>query len=451
MKIIDDSNVIYIIKETLNKVDPRLVNHGQRVAYIVQKILSRKEHVSNSFMAKATIMALLHDIGAYKIEDINRMLQFEADGNWNHSIYGYLFLRNLSPLGEDADAILYHHLPYKNYSLFQNKTEIPPLAGLLFLADRIDIAVNYCSIDSILPFMQKQNHALFDPQWFQLFLDAQEECDILWALKNGSYQEDFDRCVSGLMFTEEEKRRYLELVAYSIDFRSEFMVLHTITTVHVSMTIGKLLNLPPEEINKIYYGALLHDVGKVATPIEILEKPGKLTTEEMDIMKLHVVVTEEILSGYVEKEIMDIAVCHHEKLDGSGYPHGLTGEQITINQRIVAIADIVSALIRKRSYKQAYDETITKQILTDMADNHKLCPEITQLVVDNLNLITTTADRQGQQLLEIYQSLMKIYNHVKDLSEDEITPQNLSIPRIKNVADSIYGGLDYEKTRQRSY
>jgi HD-GYP domain-containing protein (c-di-GMP phosphodiesterase class II) len=117
------------------------------------------------------------------------------------------------------------------------------------------------------------------------------------------------------------------------------------------------LGLSPKEHDEIELAALLHDIGKVGVPDSILNKPGRLTPEEMQQMRLHTVYGYEILSGSSSKLIQlaaDIALSHHERFDGGGYPNRLRGEEIPLAARIVSVADVFDALTSARSYKPVW-------------------------------------------------------------------------------------------------
>lgn len=149
---------------------------------------------------------------------------------------------------------------------------------------------------------------------------------------------------------------------------------HNYTYVH-SMRVATLLTLfghglgmKGDDLLILSTGGLIHDVGKLATPEHILNKPGKLTDEEWPVMRDHVVRSSELLSDsmHVTRGALIIAAQHHEKIDGSGYPKGLKGAELNELARMSAIVDIFGALTDKRSYKPAFAQEKAFDILTDM-------------------------------------------------------------------------------------
>ena len=128
MQMITSKNVFHIIRKTLNLVDVRLVAHGERVAFILYKMLQYQGMACDKRMLEFVILALVHDMGAYKTEEIDQMVQFETENVWQHSIYGFLFLKNFSPMPQFADVVLYHHLPYQDLFMFLLKIKKLPCA-----------------------------------------------------------------------------------------------------------------------------------------------------------------------------------------------------------------------------------------------------------------------------------------------------------------------------------
>ena len=141
------------------------------------------------------------------------------------------------------------------------------------------------------------------------------------------------------------------------EFRDPETGAHIQRMAHYSRLIAGRMGLSSDEQDLILQAAPMHDVGKIGIPDYILLKPGKLTPEEYDEMKRHTVIGHELLSGSESRVFQTaavIAVAHHEKFDGSGYPYGLRGEDISLLGRIVAVADVFDALTSVRPYKDAW-------------------------------------------------------------------------------------------------
>ena len=148
---------------------------------------------------------------------------------------------------------------------------------------------------------------------------------------------------------------------------------HIVRMSNYSRLVAKQLGMPAEECDLLLLASPLHDIGKIGTPDHILLKPGKLTVEEFEIMKLHTVIGEKILSNSLSPILRmgaEIAISHHEKFDGSGYPHGLKGNAISIYGRIVAVADVFDALTSARPYKKAWEDERACQLLRDGSGAH---------------------------------------------------------------------------------
>ena len=164
-----------------------------------------------------------------------------------------------------------------------------------------------------------------------------------------------------------------------------------------------------DQVQRIYYGALLHDLGKIGIPVEILEFPGKLSPQAMKIMRSHVSITEDILGGTIAPDITKIAVRHHEKLDGSGYPRGLTEKELSMEEQVVAIADIVSALLGTRSYKEAYSKDKTLSILQEQAETGKINREIVSILEEHFDEILAEVATNCSPILHTYYGLQQEY------------------------------------------
>ena len=137
---VGNKDLINIARRAFNLVDPRLIGHGARVSYLVFQMLKEDGTYTPSEMRNLLILAALHDIGAYKTEEIDRMVEFETKEVWNHSIYGYLFFHYFTPFEYWDSVVLYHHMPWNRLRKQKDVPErVREAAQILNLADRADI------------------------------------------------------------------------------------------------------------------------------------------------------------------------------------------------------------------------------------------------------------------------------------------------------------------------
>ncbi len=157
------------------------------------------------------------------------------------------------------------------------------------------------------------------------------------------------------------------------EYRDEETGNHVIRMARFARIIAETLGLDEIECESIELSAPMHDIGKIGIPDHILLKPGKLTTEEFEVIKQHTIIGYEILRDSPSKYLKmgaEIALGHHEKYDGSGYPQGLGGEDIPLTARIVAVADVFDALTSRRCYKPAWRDQDVLSLLVNESRKH---------------------------------------------------------------------------------
>lgn len=146
----------------------------------------------------------------------------------------------------------------------------------------------------------------------------------------------------------------MELLIKALESWSAQHTGHSERTGRFAVDIGRELELPREELDDLYIGGLLHDIGKLAIPEYILNKPSALAPEEFELVKQHPSKGYELASrfpGCTRKGVLDIILYHHERYDGTGYPYGLKGREIPLAARIVAVADSYDAMVSERVYR----------------------------------------------------------------------------------------------------
>ena len=188
------------------------------------------------------------------------------------------------------------------------------------------------------------------------------------ALDNASMFEDLQRSNADLSLAYDST---IEGWARALDMRDRETEGHSRRVTELTVRISREFQLKSDEMIHIRRGALLHDIGKMGIPDNILLKPGKLTEEEWVIMKLHPVYARDLLYPIEHlRPAMEIPYCHHEKWDGSGYPEGLRGEQIPLAARIFAVVDVWDALRSDRPYRPAWPREKVEEHIRSLVGTH---------------------------------------------------------------------------------
>lgn len=204
-----------------------------------------------------------------------------------------------------------------------------------------------------------------------------------------------------LVRMEELRATRLEIVqrlGLAAEYKDNETGLHVIRMSHFSRILGIAAGLSEVEADDLLHAAPMHDVGKIGIPDRILQKPGPLEPEEWKVMQSHVTIGAEIIGeheGGMLELARQIALTHHEKYDGSGYPRGLRGEEIPLAGRIVAIADVFDALTSKRPYKRAWTEEEALTFLREQKGRH-FDPALVDLFLEQMDAVRLVQQRWAE-------------------------------------------------------
>mgnify|MGYP001315043368 FL=1 len=203
------------------------------------------------------------------------------------------------------------------------------------------------------------------------------------------------RLLSSMHEVEERERETLSRLARAIEYRDIGTSAYLERMAHIAGLIAEGLGMSEEEVRLIELAAPLHDIGKIAIPDEVLLKPGPLDEQQLGIMRRHPQIGHELLSGSQNRFIQVgalIALRHHERFDGSGYPDGLSGQQIPIEARIVAVADVFDALISPRPYKAPWSFDNALDFLQEQSGK-LFDPQCVQALVNNRSRLEDICER----------------------------------------------------------
>ena len=186
----------------------------------------------------------------------------------------------------------------------------------------------------------------------------------------------------------------------ALDLRDNETEGHTQRVTELTMKLARMFGLPEEELIHVRRGALLHDIGKMGVPDRILLKPGPLTDEEWVVMRQHTTFAYELLSPIsFLKPALDIPMCHHEKWDGTGYPHGLSGDQIPFAARIFSVVDVWDALTSDRPYRAAWPEEKVLDYICSLSGT-QFDPQVVKVCLEPGFLTGTPRERAGMEQMQ---------------------------------------------------
>lgn len=390
--LLNSAQILKLIFRMVRQINQSLGKISCETAFIAASIAKALPSGKKITQKDAVLLSLFHLFGFLHFfgEKAVRFSDLTQDEIYHSFLYGYYYLKEMSPLGEIAKTLLFYDKKYDDALA----AKIPQIeyASLVFTANSLqalldDTKGNYFTTD-----FQKYGFSKFNQLYLLIFRKLDIDKVISKKIIYDSYQQDMDDFFDSLEFSEEETNQLFKLMIYLIDFKSTQTVQHIIHTAGYAVSIGKIKGLPQSEINELFTAGILHDMGKISIPNMILESPGKLSAFEYRVMKMHVEETESILKNVVPQKIISIAIRHHEKLNGSGYPERLTKAELSLQDRILTVADIFSALVDKRSYKEKFDKENIIEIYRKMAAAGELASDIPDFV--DKNYLTFERDKE---------------------------------------------------------
>jgi HD-GYP domain-containing protein (c-di-GMP phosphodiesterase class II) len=367
--------LIKAIAEALDIVEGELIgastHHGKRVAALSAAI-GHRFGMDEAHLRTLTVCALMHD------NALTEYILAEKEGNYHdssmklHCEYGQ---KNIDAFDLNADGyILYHHERADGKGPYKKKAnEIPLGAAIIAITDTIDVVHHLQrTVPAELPRIHKSiTNAVgkqFTADMAEAMVDILDE-EMLLSLRDDSIVVTSERFIKPWVMDIENDFiiKLAEMVTRIIDYKSKFTKTHCIGIAEKARRMSIAYRYGGSLRAQVYLAAALHDIGKLATPTSILEKPGPLTPGEFAVIKEHVHLTYKLLKDIDGLENISVwAFNHHEKLDGSGYYFGKKADELDFNSRLLACLDIYQALTEERPYHAGKDHRATMEILFGM-------------------------------------------------------------------------------------
>ena len=306
--------------------------------------------------------------------------------------------------------ILYHHTDYAQLKTLNFGYK--DITAYLNLAEKVDIYSVALGDKFELSMFDKQAEKVVSREALRLFQKAVDDFDVLTKVRKGQYKEELDDIISYLIFNNDDKKKYLEMLMYCQGFRRESAVVNTVTCMCIAESLAQRMGVGGLDREEMYYGALLHDIGMVAIPNEIIDAPRPLTEDEYKKVRMHVHVAEKVLHNRMAPEVVEIVAAHHERCDGSGYPRGLRETQMNIRQEIVQLADAVTALLDKRSYRAAFTEQEMQDIIRKDSEAGKYDRVIVKTFFDYYEEIMQHMKERVEEILATYRKINRQFKQV---------------------------------------
>ena len=387
------------LSRAMDLMCPQVVSHHARTAYFADR-LSKAAGLSARDRYEVVVAALLHDVGAFSRRERLDLLQFELQDAGRHCVAGWRLLEMCEPLKGAARLIRNHH------ARWAGGREPERGCHIIHLADRVEILTPHkgdvlLKVRGIVRRLRGEAGKLFDPELVACFseLAADEEFwmdvarfrpgKVLQGLAHGAR----------LSINHAGLDQLARVFSFLIDFKSPFTATHTSGVAAVAARLGETAGLDKDTTARLRTAGYLHDIGKLAVPSEILEKPERLTPREFDIMKKHPSLTRRILEATGGlADLAGWAADHHERMDGRGYPFRVTGEGLPLPSRVMAVSDVFTALSEDRPYRKGMGKALTLGTLEEMTRDGHLDGHLTALIrrhYPDLDGVRKTAQREA--------------------------------------------------------
>ncbi len=405
-------NVLLSFSDAVDLANPSISFHQIRTAFVAWQI-ALEARLPERQTKRVFIGSILHDVGALTPEDKTRLHRFEQDNLETHCVRGSALYESCPLLSDAAHAVRWHHRTTAEWDEGVGDDRVLE-SQLVYLADVLErltdrnVYILHQSEKLLKDIMSRAGEEIH-PDVVDLFVAVGKREDFWLDLVS-------PRLYSTLLNFGPLKQEEIELdqlfsiAAFFkklIDYKSPFTTMHSTGVATCATSVARMFGLTDKEISLLELAGYLHDLGKLVVPNAILEKQGGLTREEFAIMRQHTYFTYRILSTIGGLgAIPEWAAFHHERLDGAGYPFHVGSDKLDTGSRIMAVADVFTALAENRPYRRGMARSQIEKILRSMASRDALDSNLVGLLLDNYEELSRRVQAEQRTADAEYQGLM---------------------------------------------
>jgi len=402
------SDLVLALSKAVDLVSPAMGHHQTDVAFIAHE-LAGELGLSQSEQSRLFMAGALHDIGAASPRERESLLCFHESGALGHQASGYNLIRMFKPLAQAAEIVRFHHVSWdEGRGRESDGHEVPDECHILRCADRIAVLLDKPSdmlalSGDVVQRIREQSGTMFKSEIVDAFESLASKESFWLDVATFSLTRDMHvkMRLESAPLDINEIINLTKMFSHIIDFRSSFTATHSSGVASSAIALARLAGFSEFECLLMKVAGYLHDIGKLAVPPEILEKPAKLTKEEFMVIKSHTYYTYRVLEPIGQFEAANQwAAFHHEHLSGNGYPFHLKAQDLPLGSRIMAVADVFTALTEDRPYRRGMGPKETVSILNEDAVNSQLDHELVSVLrrhYDQIDGMRASAQRAASE------------------------------------------------------
>lgn len=387
---IDLDHAVLALSDALDFIGVDEIGHGHRVA-LMAAICADALGWEPDAIHRLVLAGLMHDCGVSSTRE-HRVLVDDMtwQGEHAHCERGFRYLGAVPALAHLAPVVLEHHTPWP---VLQRRGVVPEVAlpaNLIYLCDRAD-AIHGCGVAEgkpVLDVLNRYADSHFAPELMAVFREEARREAFWFAQEDPSLRERVAELVgqgAPVLVGMVEIKALAAMFGRIIDAKSPYTERHSVGVAQVSRRLAARFGAGPDVLDKVEVAALLHDLGKLRIPDELLEKHGPLTADERRRMARHAFDTYQVLRRvFGDGPIAQWAALHHEYVSGQGYPFHRDESDLPLEARIIAVADVLQALAQRRPYRQPLGPEEITAILDGMVFGGKLDRTVVEAVKADL-------------------------------------------------------------------